>query len=118
MSFSRDPRFDALRNANYHSERKTFFDFVNKSLNCVVIVLGAGVVGKIAKHVHIDDAWLELSVVIFATMQLVFDFGSRARLHEYLQKRYFEFLADMDNANLESAKTRSKWSAKLSAISH
>ena len=49
----RDPRFDALRNALYHTERQNFFDRLNRSLNFLVIVLSAGVVGKIAGHIHL-----------------------------------------------------------------
>ena len=117
MPFSRDPRFDALRNAIYHTERKAFFDLIYKSLSCIVIVLGASVVGKIADLIHTNEVWIGFFVVVFATLQLVFDFGSRARAHEYLQKRYFEFLAEMDDANLGDATILARWSAKLLIIS-
>ena len=82
-----DPRFDALRNAIYHTERRTFLDRVNRSLNFWVIILGAGVAANIATQLKIDGRWLEFGVVLLATAQLVFDLGSRARTHEFLQKR-------------------------------
>ena len=113
----RDPRFDALRNALYHTERRNFLDFSNRLLNFVVIVLGASVAGKAAGLFSIQEHWLELSVVLFATMQLVFDFGGRARSHEFLQRRYYyELLSEMESENLDNEKTKRKWSVKLLTI--
>jgi hypothetical protein len=113
----RDPRFDALRNALYHTERKNFLDLLNRSLNFLVILLGASVAGKAAGLFSIKENWLELSVVLFATIQLVFDFGGRARVHEYLQRGYYELLSEMENENLDNEKTKRKWSTKLLTIS-
>lgn len=92
----KDPRFDALRNAIYHAERRTFFDTLNKALNFLVIIFGAGVAGKAAHLLHVEDLVLEMGVLLFATIQLVFDFGSRARDHDYLQRRYYEMLSKME----------------------
>jgi hypothetical protein len=113
---SRDPRFDALRNALYHTERRTFLDRLNKGLNFLVIVFGAGVVGKATEHLPIPSLWLELAVVVVATAQLVFDFGSLARDHEFLQRRYYELLSEMESGNPDDSGDRKKWSAKLVAI--
>jgi|GEM_PF-1550024 hypothetical protein len=101
----KDPRFDALRNAIYHAERRTFFDTLNKGLNFLVIIFGAGVAGKAAHLLHLEDLVLEMGVLLFATLQLVFDFGSRARDHDYLQRRYYEMLSKMerDGDNSETA---------------
>jgi hypothetical protein len=113
----RDPRFDALRNALYHTERRNFLDLLNRFLNLLVILLGAGVAGKAARLIHIEENWLELGVVFFATLQLVFDLGGRARDHQFLQRRYYELLAEMENENLDDEAIRRKWSAKLITIS-
>ena len=113
----KNPRFDALRNALYHTERKTFLDLINRSLNLVVILLGAGVAGKAAKLIHIEENWLELGVVLFATVQLVFDLGGRARDHQFLQRRYYDLLSEMENENLDDDDTLRKCSAKLITIS-
>lgn len=56
---------------------------------------------------------LEFGVLLFATAQLAFDFGYRARTHEFLQKKYFEMLAEME---LERSPDQKKWTAKLYAI--
>lgn len=109
----KDVRFDALRNAIYHTERRTFLDLLNRLLNFLVIILGTGVIGKAALQGHTETLWLEIGVVFFATLQLVFDFGGRARAHEFLQKRYYELLAEMESENLDSEPFKIKWSCKL-----
>jgi hypothetical protein len=109
-------RYDALRNAIYHTERKTFFDLLNRIINFSVIVLGAGVVAKGTQLFDLKDVWLELCVVFFATAQLVFDFGSRARTHEFLQKRYYEILADMEQEDALNRRTDSYWGNRLLTI--
>lgn len=107
------PKFDALRNAIYHTERRNFFELLNRLLNFLVIILGAGVAGKAAKLFHIEELWLEFGVLVAATMQLAFDFGFRSRTHEFLQKKYFEMLAEME---LEPSPDQKKWDAKLFTI--
>jgi hypothetical protein len=45
---------------------------------------------------------------------LVFDFGGLANLHDNLQRRYYELLADIvDNPSEENAST---WESKLTRI--
>jgi len=107
----KDPRFDALRNAIYHTERRSFFDLLNRGFNFLVIILGAGVAAKVATNLRLGEYWLEMAVVFFATAQLVFDFGSRARTHEFLQKRYYDLLREMEES--EHDKNLAHWSAKL-----
>jgi hypothetical protein len=108
-----DPRFDALRNAIYHTARGRYVDAVNRFFNFLVIALGATAVGKIAKLFYIGDYWIELGIVLIATIQLVFDFGGRASTHIFLQKRYYDLLAEMEVARTEA---RKRWSAKLLTI--
>lgn len=112
----KDPRFDALRNAIYHAERRSFFDILNKGLNFLVIIFGAGVAGKAAHLLHMDDLVLEMGVLLFATIQLVFDFGSRARDHDYLQRRYYEILGEMERDLDDSEATLRERSAELLTI--
>lgn len=111
-----DPRFDALRNALYHAERANFLDLLNRFLNLIVVLLGASVAGKIATHAHVEEYWLEFGVVLAATLQLVLDFGARASTHKFLQKRYYDVLAEMENEDLDDEKVSRKWSARLSTI--
>jgi hypothetical protein len=37
------PKFDALRNAIYHTARRELYDSLNRLLNFLVIILGTGV---------------------------------------------------------------------------
>jgi hypothetical protein len=90
------PKFDALRNAIYHTARRTFFDSINRKLNFLVIIFGAGVAGKISGLLHMPEILLEFGVLIFATAQLTFDFGYKARTHEFLQRKYHEMLAEIE----------------------
>jgi hypothetical protein len=46
-------------------------------------------------------------------MQLTFDFGYKARTHEFLQRKYNEMLADIE---LETAPDPAKWKSKLYTI--
>jgi hypothetical protein len=107
------PKFDALRNAIYHVARRNYFDLLNRLLNFVVIILGAGVAAKSAKLFHVEELSLEFGVLIAATMQLTFDFGYRARTHEILQMKYYEMLADIE---LDPAPNPNRWFAKLHTI--
>lgn len=107
------PKFDALRNAIYHSARKNFFDSLNRMLNFLVIIFGAGVAGKVSELFHWKELWLEFGVLIFATAQLTFDFGYKARTHEFLRRKYHELLADIE---LETAPDLQKWNSKLQTI--
>ena len=91
-----DPPFDALRNAIYHTERKVFLDRLNRIFSSLLIILGAGVAAKMANALHFKDWYLEFSIVTIATLQLIFEFGDRARRHEFLQQRYYWLLAEME----------------------
>jgi hypothetical protein len=112
----KDSRFDALRNAIYHAERRSFLDLVNKGLSFLIIILGAGVAGKAARLFHLDDLVLEMGVLVFATIQLVFDLGSRARDHDFLQRRYYEMVAKMEREPKDTPERQRGWSAELVTI--
>jgi hypothetical protein len=113
----RGPRFDALRCALYHTERADFLARLNKIINSLVIILGASVAGKLATHLSIDSLWIELTVVVVATIQLVFDFGSSAKEHEFLQQRYYELLSEMESEPAWDKEFNKKYSTKLLLIS-
>src|SRR4051794_6625590 len=108
-----EAKFDALRNAIYHTARKNFYDAFNRLLNFLVIVLGAAVAGKASNLFHIEELWLEFAVLIVATAQLTFDFGYKARTHEFLQRKYHETLAELE---LDPSSELQKWKSKLQTI--
>lgn len=113
----RDPRFDALRNSLYHNARAAFLDKINKGINSLVIILGASIVGEVAKKLSFDDKYIQLPLLIVATIQLVFDFGGSAKDHHFQHTRYSEALAEMEKiASWDDEKER-EWSARLVTIS-
>ncbi|NEV01707.1 hypothetical protein [Bradyrhizobium uaiense] len=107
------PKFDALRNSIYHASRREYYDTLNRILNFLVIVFGAGVAGKVSELFHFRELWLEFGVLVFATSQLTFDFGSKARTHEFLRRKYQEMLAEIE---LEPTPEVARWRSKLQTI--
>jgi hypothetical protein len=65
----------------------------------------------------LNEIWLELSVVVVSALQLVFDFGGSARVHEFLQQRYYDALSEMESDELDNPVAQKKWSARLLTIS-
>jgi hypothetical protein len=53
---------------------------------------------------------------IIGALQLVFDFGGRAHIHEVLQRRYFELVADIDGTANPTEEDFRKWQAVLGRI--
>ena len=88
-------RFDALRNAIYHTSRRMFLDRCNRILNLIVILAGAGAVGQMGHRLGTDDQMLAVVATLAGTLQLVFDLGVKARDHEFLQRQYYEILAQI-----------------------
>jgi hypothetical protein len=112
----KDPRFDALRNAIYHTSRGRFLDTLNRLLNFIVIVFGAAAVSKVAGALDFRELWIELGVVFFATGQLVFDFAGKASVHLFLQKRYYDLLSEMETSKTDNDADKKRWSAKLLTV--
>lgn len=81
-----------------------------------MIILGAGVAAKASKVIHLDDIWLELGLVVFATLQLTFDFAAKANDHKLLQLKYAQLLAEMELKPLEEDGDENEWNAKLWTI--
>jgi hypothetical protein len=110
-------QFDALRNAIYHAARGRCLERWNRYCNFFIIFLGAAAVSKFALDFKFGDAWIQIAIVVVATMQLVFDYGGRAAVHLFLQKRYYDLLAEIEVArDSDSEAAKRKWSAKLLTI--
>lgn len=108
-------KFEALRNAIYHTSRKSFYDFWNRFFSFVVIVAGAAAVAAFSKTVGFaPPTALAAVATIAAALQLVFDFGGKSATHAYLQRRYYDLLAEItENPGEENAM---RWEACLSRI--
>jgi hypothetical protein len=93
----KDLKFEATRNAVYHSWRKHHFDSVNRIANFLVVLLGAAAFSDLANEYIFAKAsqiFGGLAAVVGAA-QLVFDFGVRAREHDFLQRRFYELAAEI-----------------------
>jgi hypothetical protein len=88
-----DLRFEATRNAIYHAARRRFFELLSRFLSFLVVVSGTVAVGNL---INWDVKWPAAGAAVIGAMQLVFDFNGRARLHENLQRRYFEIIAKIE----------------------
>jgi hypothetical protein len=111
-----DLRFDAMRNAIYHTARRYFLDRVNRGLTFIVILAGAGVIGQLGSKLGITDQWLAVIATVAATIQLVFDFGVKARDHEFLQRRFYELIADVAQNPAPNEADVARWRADLQRL--
>lgn len=105
----KDIRFDALRNAIYHSSRQRFMDTQNRILSFVVVAAGTAAVGDLGSVIGISSKMFAAAGAIAGLLQLVFDLGSKTRTHEFLQRRFYELvarlseIAETDEALIASA---------------
>jgi hypothetical protein len=110
---SAEIRFEALQNAIYHSSRRRFFELLTRFLSFLVVVTGTAAVANL----HVAEPRIMAAVAAaIGAMQLVFDCGGRARLHEKLQSQYFQLISAIDGTVNPTDTDRAKWEAQLSLI--
>jgi hypothetical protein len=85
---------------------------VNRLISFLIIVLGTGVVSKLGMKIGLNG-YFEVGTVVVATAQLVFDFGTKARQHDFLQRRYYELLSEIESKTEENEHQTRQYSAKL-----
>ena len=70
--------------------RKAFLSFTNRCFSFIIIIFGAAAIGDLSEWLNVGNPAVFAAVTTAAaTLQLVFDFGGRAALHDYLQRRYY-----------------------------
>jgi alkylation response protein AidB-like acyl-CoA dehydrogenase len=111
-----EARFDALRNAIYHSSRRGFFETVNRMLNFFIIGGGTAAVADIGDSWGIDPAWFAAVAALGGVLQLVFDFGGRARTHEFLQRRFYELAAEIAESQAPTEDQIRAWDGDLNRL--
>jgi hypothetical protein len=94
--YAKDLRFDIMRNAIYHSARSRFLDFCNRVFVFLAILFGTSAAADLGSNWHFSPAWLSAFAAISATISLVGDFAVSSRTHAYLQRRYYEALAELE----------------------
>jgi hypothetical protein len=78
-----------------------------------VVISGTAAVANLAV---LDPGWWAALAAVIGALQLVFDFNGRARLHETLQRRYFELIAAIDGLVDPAPESLAKWRADLNLI--
>lgn len=111
-------RFNALRNALYHTARRRFLERLGRLFNFIVILLGAAAVGDFVSFLSIPHPQQAIGLVVafVGALQLVFDFGRQARDHQVLQRDYYTLLADMDRVTVPTDEKLAEWRGKLTVI--
>jgi hypothetical protein len=111
----RDLKFNATRNAMYHSWRKAFLDFWNRIFSLIVIVAGTAAAADLGGRIGFADSiqYLAFLAALAGTLQLVFDFGGMAREHDFLRRQYYELLAQMAEEQNPPESVIAKWERDL-----
>lgn len=89
-------RVNVLRNALYHTARRQYFERFNRLFTFGVVLLGASAMGDALAGFGISQTMLGAGVALLGTLQLVYDFGGKARDHMQLQREYYHLLADIE----------------------
>ena len=116
-------RFDAVRNALYHTARRRSCERLAQVMNFLVIVLGAATVGNLLESlgvsalIGVDNTVLTGSgVAMVGGASMAFDFAGRAANHRQLQSDYYRLLADIVRAGAASKDRAAEFDAQLVAI--
>jgi len=116
-------RFDALRNALYHTARVRWYSGWNRLFNFIILFLGTAAAADAAKLFPLavsDNSFARAVGCLTAAvgaLQLVIDFGGSARTHESLARRYYELMAEIEETPLRPREeTVRAWRGKLIRI--
>jgi hypothetical protein len=113
MRKASDVHFDALRNAIYHSARRRFYDTLNRAMSFIVVAAGTAAVSDLF---DLPSKAFAFAAALAGLLQLVFDFSGKARTHEFLQRRFYELVAEMNVATEPTAENIATWDAKLHGL--
>ncbi|WP_421581099.1 hypothetical protein [Shinella sp. M31] len=106
-------RHMALRNALYHRARSGWLDGWNRFYNLVIILGGTTSAAKFIVSGSNADLGLGLAIAFVGALQLVYDFGGRSRTHEFLQRRFYDLMADMDATLVPTSQNCAKWRSQI-----
>ncbi|MCJ9693083.1 hypothetical protein MOV76_15865 [Rhizobium sp. PRIMUS64] len=109
-------RHQALRNALYHIARRGWLDGWNRFFNLLVILGGTSAAADLTRGNPKASLVLGGVITLIGALQLVFDFGGRARAHETLQRRYYNLAADIQSKLIPMEQDCASWEAEMSRI--
>lgn len=92
-------RFHALRNALYHTARRRWLEAANRVVTFLIIILGTAAAANLGRFLGFQaiETVFGIATAALGALQLVFDFGGRARTHQTLQQKYYELLARVES---------------------
>ena len=88
---------------------------MNRLINLLIIVSGAAAVSDLFGPM-VDVRWFAFAATFAGALQLVFDFGGRAKEHEFLQKRFYEVITAIERSRTATDEDLCRWRADLVAI--
>ncbi len=109
-------RHQALRNALYHLARRGWLDGWNRLFNLLVIIGGTSAAADLTRGNSQAYLLLGGAIALIGALQLVFDFGGRARAHETLQRRYYSLVADIQSRIVPTVQDCADWEAEMSRV--
>lgn len=109
-------RFNALRNALYHTARRRQLEWWSRFFNFLVVALGAAAIADFTTSIGFSQILIGVAVSTVGTLQLVMDFAGSARTHQRLQRDYHEVLAEIEEADEPTPHLCRHWEGKLYRI--
>lgn len=109
-------RFNALRNALYHTARRRSLERWNRLFNFLVVVLGTAAVADALQVTGIPNYLIGMAVAVIGALQLVFDFGRQARDHQQLQREYYALLAEIETKPDATPEECAAWQGRMIRI--
>lgn len=108
-------KFDALRSAIYHTSRRGFLELCSRLLNLVVVFSGTVAAADLGLLVGLDESqkWFAFAAALAGLFQLAFDPAGLARTHEFLQRRFYEILAEMAEKSKPTESDEARWKGAL-----
>lgn len=109
-------RFNALRNALYHTARRRSLERLNRLFNFLIVLLGTAAASSIAEIYEIPPYIIGLTVAAVGSLQLVYDFGRQARDHQTLQRDYYALLASIESKPNAGEEICAEWQSTMIKI--
>jgi hypothetical protein len=103
--------FSAEQNARYHAARRGFYESVYRWILFAIIAAGTAGVFNLATAWAGGAAALAGLTAVLSAINLAFDPAGKARLHENLQRKSFEMMAEIDGTVDAGLADYAKWKA-------
>lgn len=108
-------RFDALRNAFYHSSRRKTYEVRHRWLMAIIAISTTTLFARISSIGSFELLFAAVPVLASLT-DLIFSPGEKAKNHQVMQKQFFELLADLEFIKLEDEEALSGIRSKMLRI--